>query len=95
MAGSHAKHQQSEIAKKKQQDAVFFVKHPPRASADPGFPQNCFAGREGLPVSREPALLTSAGRMPKRSQHRVSVGRIRKRTSGDGAQATPARENTG
>ena len=36
MAGSHAKHQQSEIAKKKQQDAVFFVKHPPRASADPG-----------------------------------------------------------
>ena len=30
--------------------------------------------REGLPMSREPALLTSAGRMPKRSQHRVSEG---------------------
>jgi hypothetical protein len=30
--------------------------------------------REGLPVSREPALLTSAGRMPERSQHRVSEG---------------------
>jgi hypothetical protein len=30
--------------------------------------------REGLPVFREPALLTSAGRMPKRSQHRVSEG---------------------
>ena len=25
-------------------------------------------------MSREPALLTSAGRMPKRSQHRVSAG---------------------
>jgi len=25
-------------------------------------------------MSREPALLTSAGRMPKRSQHRVSEG---------------------
>ena len=36
--------------------------------------------REGLPMSREPALLTSAGRMPKRrrsgwrSQHRASEG---------------------
>jgi len=30
--------------------------------------------REGLPMSREPALLTSAGRMPERSQHRVSEG---------------------
>jgi hypothetical protein len=29
MAGSHARHQQSEIAKKKQQDAVFFVKQAP------------------------------------------------------------------
>jgi len=29
---------------------------------------------EGLPVPREPALLASAGRMPKRSQHRVSEG---------------------
>jgi hypothetical protein len=38
MAGRHARHQQSEIAKKKQQDAVFFVKKAPRASADPGFP---------------------------------------------------------
>jgi len=36
MAGSHARHQQSEIAKKKQHDAVFFVKQAPRASADPG-----------------------------------------------------------
>ena len=27
-------------------------------------------------MSREPALLTSAGRMPERSQHRVSVGRM-------------------
>ena len=36
-----------------------------------------FSGiREGLPVSREPALLTSAGRMPERSQHRVSEGRM-------------------
>jgi len=34
--------------------------------------------REGLPMSREPALLTSAGR-------------IRKRTSGDGAWAAPNR----
>jgi hypothetical protein len=38
MAGSHARHQQSEIAKKKQHDAVFFVKQAPRASADPGSP---------------------------------------------------------
>ena len=30
--------------------------------------------REGLPMPREPALLTSAGRMPERSQHRVSEG---------------------
>ncbi len=30
--------------------------------------------REGLPMSREPALLTSVGRMPERSQHRVSEG---------------------
>ena len=30
--------------------------------------------REGLPVPQEPALLTSAGRMPERSQHRVSEG---------------------
>jgi hypothetical protein len=30
--------------------------------------------REGLPMPREPALLTSAGRMPERSQHRVSAG---------------------
>jgi len=29
---------------------------------------------EGLPVPREPALLTSGGRMPKRSQHRASAG---------------------
>ena len=28
----------------------------------------------GLPMPREPALLTSAGRMPERSQHRVSEG---------------------
>ena len=34
--------------------------------------------REGLPMSREPALLTSAGRMPERSQHRVSEGRMPK-----------------
>jgi len=30
----------------------------------------------GLPMPREPALLTSAGRMPERSQHRVSEGRM-------------------
>ncbi len=30
--------------------------------------------REGLAMPREPALLTSAGRMPERSQHRVSEG---------------------
>ena len=42
-------------------------------------------------MSREPELLTSAGRMPERSQHRVSEGRIRKRTSGDGAWAAPKR----
>ena len=29
---------------------------------------------EGLPMPREPALLASAGRMPKRRQHRVSAG---------------------
>ena len=43
-------------------------------------------------MSREPALLTSAGRMPKRSQHRVSEGRMPKRTSGDGAWAAPNRD---
>jgi hypothetical protein len=42
-------------------------------------------------MSREPALLTSAGRMPERSQHRVSEGRMPKRTSGDGAWAAPNR----
>ena len=40
-------------------------------------------------MPREPALLTSAGRMPERSQHRVSGGRMPKRTSGDGAWAAP------
>ena len=44
---------------------------------------------EGLPGPREPALLTSGGRMPKRSQHRVSAGRMPERTSGDGAWAAP------
>ena len=39
-------------------------------------PTGCI--REGLPMSREPALLTSAGRMPERSQHRVSEGRMPK-----------------
>ena len=39
--------------------------------------------REGLPMSREPALLTSAGRMPERSQHRVSAGQ-------DGRSERPA-----
>ena len=39
--------------------------------------------REGLPVPREPALLTSAGRMPERSQHRVSEGQ-------DGRSERPA-----
>jgi hypothetical protein len=47
--------------------------------------------REGLAMSREPALLTSAGRMPERSQHRVSEGRMPERTSGDGAWAAPNR----
>jgi hypothetical protein len=40
--------------------------------------------RAGLATSREPALLTSVGRMPERSQHRVSGGRMPARTSGDG-----------
>ena len=42
----------------------------------PGDVASCAARciREGLPVSREPALLTSGGRMPERSQHRVSEG---------------------
>ena len=48
----------------------------------PRLPAGGFMGlgniREGLPVLREPALLTSAGR-------------IRKRTSGDGARAAPNR----
>jgi hypothetical protein len=48
MAGIHAKHQQSEIAKKKQQDAVFFVKHPPRASADPRLPSRRTAWQEAM-----------------------------------------------
>jgi hypothetical protein len=45
-AGCEAQHQQTAFAKKKQQDAVFFVKTAPRASADPGFPHDCFAGRD-------------------------------------------------
>ena len=53
-------------------DVVFFVKSVPR------LPPRAFMGlgiiREGLPMSREPALLTSAGRMPERSQHRASEG---------------------
>jgi hypothetical protein len=32
--------------------------------------------------------------MPKRSQHRVSEGRMPKRTSGDGARAAPNRERS-
>ena len=39
--------------------------------------------REELPMSRAPALLTSAGRMPERSQHRVSEGQ-------DGRSERPA-----
>ena len=39
--------------------------------------------REGLAGPREPALLTSAGRMPERSQHRVSEGQ-------DGRSERPA-----
>jgi hypothetical protein len=42
-AGCEVQHQQAVFAKKKQQDAVFFVKTAPRASADPGYPDNCFA----------------------------------------------------
>jgi len=42
-------------------------------------------------VSREPALLTSVGRMPERSQHRVSEGRMPERTSGDGSRVAPNR----
>jgi hypothetical protein len=38
-AGCEAQHQQTVFAKKKQQDAVFFVKTAPRASADPGSPK--------------------------------------------------------
>jgi hypothetical protein len=45
-AGCEAQHQQTAFAKKKQQDAVFFVKTAPRASADPGSPHGCFAGCE-------------------------------------------------
>ena len=41
--------------------------------------------REGLPMPLEPALLASAGRMPKRSQHRVSGGQDgRSERPGDG-----------
>ena len=39
--------------------------------------------REGLAGPQEPALLTSAGRMPERSQHRVSGGQ-------DGQSERPA-----
>ena len=39
--------------------------------------------REGLAGPQEPALLTSAGRMPERSQHRVSGGQ-------DGRSERPA-----
>ena len=38
---------------------------------------------EGLPMDRETALLTSADRMPERSQHRVSGGQ-------DGRSERPA-----
>jgi hypothetical protein len=44
-------------------------------------------------MSREPALLTSAGRMPERSQHRASAGRMPKRASGDGTWAAPNRDH--
>jgi len=40
-------------------------------------------------MSREPALLTSAGRMPERSQHRVSEGRMPERTSGRRGMGNP------
>jgi hypothetical protein len=40
-------------------------------------------------MPRKPALLTSAGRMPKRSQHRVSEGRMPKRTSGSRGMGSP------
>jgi hypothetical protein len=46
--------------------------HHPIACAPGFYAFRCI--REGLPMSREPALLTSAGRMPERSQHRVSAG---------------------
>jgi len=55
-------------------------------------------------MSREPALLghrsasgglVGAGRMPERSQHRVSEGRMPKRMSGDGAWADPNRDSVG
>jgi len=34
----------------------------------------CYGGPRGAARAREPALLASAGRMPKRSRHRVSEG---------------------
>ena len=50
----------------------------PRAGRVPRLTPGAFMGlgciREGLAGPREPALLTSAGRMPERSQHRVSEG---------------------
>ena len=71
-AGCEAQHQQTAFAKRKRQDAVFRVKTVPRLTL-----RACMESRiirEGLPMSREPALLTSGGRMPERSQHRVSEG---------------------
>jgi len=57
----------------------FSLGRPPSAGADPALRAwRCWVRRirEGLPTSREPALLTSVGRMPERSQHRVSGGRM-------------------
>jgi hypothetical protein len=52
--------------------------------------------REGLAGPREPALLTSAGRMPKRSQHRASEGqdvRSERPATGHGQPRTACRRS--
>ena len=57
----------------------FSLGGPPPAGANPALRAWRYADRiirEGLPMPREPALLTSGGRMPERGQHRVSEGRM-------------------
>jgi len=52
-------------------------------------PGEAVGSAKGWPVPIEPALRTSAGRMPKRSSHGASGGRMPERASGEMARVTP------